>query len=301
MSRSRAAGLLTVVLACSPSVDPTKPSASPAVARLGPRTIDAAELVATGQIRRETDRDALLRAAVGNVLAAEEARERGLLDGARSAEIALLRARARIEEDRLLAQELFEAEREAIAPTEDELLAHYEQTKSRYLVRKMVLRRIAYASKDEAEAADRVLGPEGRLDPGQAEDIAATEIQKLPVAVLPEATYLKRPGDRVVAGMPEEGFSLVELVDDVAADPRPFEEVRKDVERDLRTQRALAKVEALVEARRKTAVVEIDETALRDEAAFAELERQARAERATPRRSSPAATARPAPPPSSER
>jgi hypothetical protein len=298
LSRALALG---VALGCSPGAESASDRSSPPLARLGSRTIDAAELVATGQIRRETDRDALLRAAVGNVLAAEEARARGLVDSARSAEIALLRARARIEEDSLLAQALFEAEREAVHPTEKELLAHHEQTQHRYLVRKMVLRRIAYASKDEAEAADRALGPAGRLDPAATEDIAATEIQKLPISVLPEATYLKRPGDRVVAGTLEEGFSLVELVDDVAADPRPFEEVRKDVERDLRTQRALAKVEALVEARRKTAVVEIDETALRDEAAFAELERQAPAERATPRRSSPAATARPAPPRSSAR
>jgi len=95
--------------------------------------------------------------------------------------------------------------------------------------------------------------------------------------VLPEVTFLKRPGDRVVAGTPEEGYSLVELVDDVAAEARPLEQVQERVLLDLRTQRALERVETLVEERRKEAKVEIDEAALRDEAAFAELERQAEA------------------------
>lgn len=276
--RLRLALALGVALGCSPGAESASDRSSPPLARLGSRTIDAAELVATGQIRRETDREALLRAAVGNILAAEEAKSRGLADDpAIRARIALLRARARIEEDSLLAQVLFEAERAAIEPTDEELRAHYEETKSRYLVRKMVLRRIAYASREDAEAADRTLGPDGRLDPAHAEDIAATEIQKLPISVLPEATFLRRPGDRAVAGKAEEGFSLVELVDDVAAEARPFEQVRERVREDLRIQRALARIEALVEERRKTAEVEIDEAALRDDAAFSELERQARA------------------------
>jgi hypothetical protein len=273
--RSSSASLpLLLALACSPPA-PTTPSARP-LAHLGPRTIDAAELVATAQLRREGDRDALLHAAVGNILAAEEAKSRGLAgDPAMQARIALVRARARIEEDTLLAQALFEAEREALELSEDELRAHYDATQHRYLVRKLVLRRVAYASREEAEAADRALGVTGRLDPRHAEPIAATEIQRLPISVLPEATYLKRAGDRVVAGKPEEGFSLVELVDDVAADPRPFEDVRKEVERDLRLQRALARVEALVEARRETAELGVEEAALRDDAAFAELEKAA--------------------------
>jgi hypothetical protein len=263
---------LLLAIACSPSRDATADGPGRPIARLGPRTIDAAELVATGQLRRESDRDALFRAAVGSVLAAEEARARGLADDpAMKGRIALLRAHARIEEDALLAQALFEAERQAVHPTEEELLAHYEATKQRYLVRKMVLRRVAYASREEAEATDRALGPAGRLDPAAAEVIAATEIQRLPVSVLPEATYLARPGDRVVAGTPEEGFSLVELVDDVAAEARPFEDVREAVERDLRTQHALARVEAAVEGRRAEARLEIDEAALRDDAAFESL------------------------------
>jgi hypothetical protein len=278
MASWKPAGLAILVLSCSGSEPANRDAAGAAIARLGSRTIDAAEIVATSRIRRESDRDALLRAAVGNVLAAEEAKSRGLADDpATQARIALIRARARIEEDSLLAQALYEAERAALAPTDAELLAHYEQTKHRYLVRKLVLRRVAYPSRDEAEAADRALGSEGRLDAASAETMPATEIQRLPASVLPEATYLKQPGDRVVAGKPEEGFSLVELVDDVVAEPRPFEDVRREVERDLRIQQALARVEGLVESRRAKAELEVDEEMLRDDATFAELERAAQA------------------------
>jgi signal transduction protein with GAF and PtsI domain len=142
----------------------------------------------------------------------------------------------------------------------------------------MALRRVAFASKEAAEAADRRLGSDGHLDPTTAEEISATEIQKLPAAVLPEATYLRKPGQRVVAGKEEEGWSLVELVDHVPADPSPFEDVRERVRDDLTALRALERVSTRVEERRAQAKVEVDESALRDQAAFAALQRAAGAE-----------------------
>lgn len=271
-------------ISCSPPDELAHHEIDPAVARLGSRTLDAAELVVTGQLRGEADPDALLEAAVGNALAADEARRRGLADDpARRAAIAVIRARARVEEDSLLAQALFEAERAALAPSEDELRAHYEATKHRYLVRKVALRRIAYPSKEAAENADAALGPEGRLDPAAAEEISATEIQRLPAAVLPEATYLRRAGERVVAGKEDEGWSLVELVDHVPADPQPFEEVRERVRDDFTALRAIERVTSRVGELRAQAQVEVDVTALRDDDAFAALQRAAAAQ-SPPRR-----------------
>lgn len=274
MKRSRAGGLLILgLVACSQPEGPSK-STGAIIARLGDRAFDAAELVVAGEPRGETDPDALLKIAVGNVLAADEARRRGLADDpARRAEIALLRARARVEEDSLLAQALFETERAGLSPSEDELRAHYEATRNRYLVQKMALRRVVFDSKEKAEAADRALGPDGHLDPAAAEEISATEIQRLPAAVLPEATYLRQPGQRVVAGKEEEGWSLVELVDHVPADPAPFQDVRERVRDDFTALRAIERVSAQVEELRAQAKLEIDETALRNQAAFAELQR----------------------------
>jgi hypothetical protein len=282
MKHSRAGWLLILgVLACSPPGGSTN-QGDAVVARLGDRTLDAADLVVTGEVRGETDPDALLKVAVGNVLAAVEARSRGLADDpARRAAIALIRARARVEEDSLLAQTLFETERAALSPSEDELRAHYDATKNRYLVRKMALRRVGYDSKEKAEAADRALGPDGHLDPAAAETISATEIQRLPAAVLPEATYLRRPGQRVVAGKEDEGWSLVELVDNVPADPSPFEDVRERVRDDFTALRAIERVSARVEELRAKANVEVEESALRDQAAFAALRAAAAAKSPT--------------------
>lgn len=265
--------LCTLLSACG---DDSASEPERTLARVGPRTITAAELVLAARPGFEESRAARLERAIGTALLAQEARERGIADEPEvRAQLALVRARAALEEDALLAQALFERERTGAAPSEAELSAHYEQTQGRYLVRMMRLRVAKLASRAAAEALHKKLGKSGRLDPANSEAVGPTEIQRLPREVLPEVLGLHAPGDRVVAGNALEGFSLVELVEYLPAAPRPFAEVREQVAREVSTTGALGAMEARAKELRAEAQVEIDEAALNDDAAFAELERAA--------------------------
>jgi len=87
-------------------------------------------------------------------------------------------------------------------------------------------------------------------------------IDKLPLTVLPEALQLRQPGDRTIVRRGDSA-SIVELVEILPAEPRPFEEVRDKVEESLRTIRAQEAFNKEIERLRTEAKVEIDEAALR--------------------------------------
>jgi hypothetical protein len=142
--------------------------------------------------------------------------------------------------------------------SDDDLRDFYEKTKIRFATRELHLRRAAFASKADAEAAFARLGPEERLDPKSAEEIGPTAIEKLPPTVLPEALQLRQPGDRVLVHRGSDA-AIVEIL---PAEPRPFEEVRDKVEDSLRTIRAQELFNKEMERLRTEAKVEVDEAAL---------------------------------------
>jgi len=171
-------------------------------------------------------------------LAAEEARRRGL-DGAPEVQAALARLHdeTRQREEELLRDALFAAIRDGLVLEEDELRAHYEQTRVRYTERRVRLRRQRFASQAEARAADEALGTAGRLDPALAEELDPMPSAAAAAAVGPETLALTMPGERVLVAE-GNGSALVELVDVQPAVQRPFEDVRVQVEKSLRILRA---------------------------------------------------------------
>lgn len=83
----------------------------------------------------------------------------------------------------------------------------------------------------------------------------------LPRAVLPEALRLRRPGERTLV-IRDGTIALVELVEEIPAAPRPFDDVRSEVEKSLRTIRAQEAFRAELARLRAQANVMVDEQAL---------------------------------------
>ena len=179
--------------------------------------------------------------------------------------IAAIRREAAKREEDALRNALFETIRDGIELTEDELQQHYKETEARYFERQIHLRRLAFDSEEAARAADAAIGPAGRLDPETSENLGPAIPRDLPRSILPEALHLRVPGERVVLGEGEE-WALVELVEILAAVPRPIEQVRDRVEASLRTLRAQAAFHDLVERLRAEAKIEIDESVIADKA-----------------------------------
>jgi parvulin-like peptidyl-prolyl isomerase len=78
---------------------------------------------------------------------------------------------------------------------------------------------------------------------------------------------LSEPGQRVVVER-EGGFALLELVEVLPPAPPPFEEVREQIESELRAQKSAEAFARLSQELRAAAKVEIDEAMLKDNAAW---------------------------------
>jgi hypothetical protein len=262
--------LILLVLACGREVAPEVegPGAtSPVVARVDGAPIRVEDVVARAPRGREPrEPRERVEAAIDRELIVQEARSRQLDEapGVRQ-RIAAIRRKAMQREEDALRNALFESLRDEIALTEEELQQHYQDTEARYSERQIHLRRAVFDSKEAAEAADAALGPAGRLDPESSEDVGPAIPRDLPRSILPEALHLRMPGERVVVGR-GEGWSLVELVEILAAVPRPFEEVRDRVEASLRRMKAQQAFGRLLERLRAEAEVEIEEGVLADDA-----------------------------------
>jgi parvulin-like peptidyl-prolyl cis-trans isomerase-like protein len=235
-----------------------EPSAA-VVARMKGSVVTAEDLRGGGPRSSAADPARVLEAVVARRLAAEEARRRGLADRADVAEkLAAIEREAKGREEALLRDALLATLRDELAPSEEALREHYEANRIRYAERQLRVVRYPFSSREAAEEALTVASIEAE----SAEHLGPAPLAKLPRTVLPEAARLDRPGARSVAGSDEEGWSVVELAEVLPAEPRPFEEVREEVERSLRTAEADKAFRYLLAELRAKAKVEIDEAAL---------------------------------------
>lgn len=227
-----ASSLVVTALGCGGDPGERTAGAPPRGAQASAETPVPARAAGVATDERE-DRAARLRR-----LAAAEARRQGL-DAAPEVRAALeqVRREAAAREEEVLRDALFARIRDGLVLSEDELRAHYEANRVRYTERRVRLRRQAFASAEAARAAQAALGPEGRLDPAAAEDLGPLSIAAAAEAAGPEVVALRRPGERVVVSREGAG-ALVELVEVLPAEPLPFEAVRGQVEKSLRTLRA---------------------------------------------------------------
>ena len=241
---------------------------SPVVARLNGEPITIADLRGGFPGALGPDHSHALDTAVARRLAAQEARRRGLdATSAVRAQIDALRREAAAREEALLRDALQASLAAQLAVSEDELRARYQQTQARYTGRSLRLRRVAFPSAEAARAEDQRLGAEGRLDPAASEEIGPAPVQKLMQMRVPGLMRLREPGERIVVER-EGDFALVELVEVLPPAPLPFEEVREQLESELRAQKAGEAFAKLVAELRAAARLEIDQAVLQNDAAW---------------------------------
>ncbi len=243
-------------------------SDSPVVARLNGEPLTIADLRSASPGALRMDRSHALDAAVARRLAAREARRRGL-DATSDvrAQIEALRREAAAREEALLRDALEASLAAQLTITDDELRARYAQTQGRYTERRLRLRRVVFPTAEAARAEDERLGPDGRLDPAASEEIGPAPVQKLMQMQVLGVMRLREPGQRVVVER-QGGFALLELVEVLPPAPPPFEEVREQIESELRAQKAGEAFAKLSQELRAAAKLEIDEAVLKDDAAW---------------------------------
>ncbi|MBM4335596.1 MAG: peptidyl-prolyl cis-trans isomerase [Deltaproteobacteria bacterium] len=234
------------------SSEPQRPELE-VVARVNGEPIEIAEPV---QGAAHTPAAALGRvdAAVARHLTAGEATRRGLSAGAASGPLS-------VRDEEKLRDALFASMRDSLELGEDELRAHYEKTRVRYVAPQVSLRRQAFASESDARAEDRRLGVDGRIAAEGSDRIGPAPVDGLPTTVMPEALTLAAAGQRVVL-MRDGRWWLVELEESHTAEPLPFEAVRPRVEQSLRMLRAQADFRAEIARLRNEAQIEIEGSAL---------------------------------------
>ncbi|MEX2206803.1 MAG: peptidylprolyl isomerase [Myxococcota bacterium] len=193
-------------------------------------------------------------AAVARHLAAAEATRRGLLASDVSGPPS-------VRKEEKLRDALYASMRDSLELGEDELRAHYEKTRVRYLTPQVSLRRKSFAREADARAEERRLGADGRISAAGSDTIGPAPVGGLPTSVMPEALSLTAEGQRVVLTRGGRWW-LVELEEIHASEPLPFEAARTRVEQSLRMLRAQSLFHAEIDRLRSEAQVAVDEAAL---------------------------------------
>lgn len=242
---------------------PERAGGGPVVARVGEAEIGVSEL-GPGEYEDVAERERRLEVVIARKLAAREARRRDLA-ATLSDQIAGIRRQARLAEEELLRDALFDHVRTSLELSPAELRAHYEQTKHRYGTPQVRVRVARFDSKGEVDEARARLEAGASLAGGAFESVGPMPVGDLPAELLPEAARLREPGRHVVLER-DGSWLLVELAERLAAAPRAYEAVRARVEDSLRTLRGQEAFRELVAELRRREGVEIVESVLVDDA-----------------------------------
>ncbi len=252
-------GVACLALACGDSApkagDEPRSEASVVVARIGSEVVTTDEL---GYLGPRADGKLLLDAVIRRKLAIAEARRRGLENEPKfRANLEEIRRNAERQEEVLLRNALFNSIRLGLKLSEEEVLAHYEKTKDRYVERQWALRTQDFPSEDAALAA---LGANGRLDPAHSVAPGPVPAEQLPNEILLILHELEQPGDRRL--LPLDRWTIVELEAYLPTAQIPFETVREKVDLSLRAIRAEDLMRAEIDRLRIERKVEVDDAAL---------------------------------------
>lgn len=298
-----ALALVTVLAGCAPDADrPSEPPGPAAgnfeggevVARVGDRSITASDLEATrlgraGRMRRPERRSAspgewraLLERRIDQLLVEEEAAERGISsDPAYLAErdAILGQAELRVRELQrtlLLAKLADEAE-----VRDEELRERMDQMPRRFRARVIHVRRLVVDDEAAARAAARRIAAgedfgevaaEVSTDPALRRsrgDLGPRERFALPPEVAARTRALQE-GEVSEPFRAEAGWNLIQLVAGPQDATRAFEDVRPQLEQEVRAAKAAETLARLLVGRRTALGVTIDEERLATLAAAAE-------------------------------
>jgi parvulin-like peptidyl-prolyl isomerase len=286
--------MLVVTAACSPEAgtpsDPSqaalqseRPEAADVVARVGDRSLSLSDLEASFRGHpaardQRTLRPGELRAALERridlLLVEAEADAQGLTSDPEY--IAEREALLRRAEDRalgVLRRRLVEALAAEVEVSDEELRARMEEMPRRFQTREIHLRRLVVDDQAVArDAARRIAAGEAfadvaaevSTDPALRSargDLGPLERSALPPQIAGIARSLRQPGQVSEVFRAEGKWNLIELVAPMREVARPFEDVRPELEREVRAAKASQLLQQRLAERRAT-MVSIDEERL---------------------------------------
>ncbi len=183
-------------------------------------------------------------------------------------------ARARREERRLLRTLLYERIEAETVVMEEELRAKFEASQGRFLTSRIHLRRLVVDDEPAAREAKRrveageeftEIAAQESTDPtirATRGDVGELERSQVPVSLRGVGFGLETEGEVSEPFELEGKWNLLQLVSRHSGVPRPFEQVRAQLERELRRAKAGEAFERVLLARRAALGVKIDEELL---------------------------------------
>lgn len=220
------------------------------------------DLPVPGSLESVAERRDAIDGGIADLLAAREARRRGLGYTEQAAgRIAAVRRAAEIRERRILRDVLLDVFASEVEIDERQLRADFEQRHAGTRHRHVTLRALPFPSREAAESANAALGDSGRLDPARSQQIGPVLVRKLSPDLRDAARRVRDVGERAVVEI-DGAWSLVELVDQQVGETLSFEDAREAVERNLRRRLAEERLEQELARMRDRADVRIDSGAL---------------------------------------
>jgi len=253
--------------ACGPP-EPPSPPPSEIAAWVDGQPVTADELRAAAHPRArdggEVDWQDALESWVDARIVADELNRRGLHESETYRErVAAIRARAWRSAQTLARDTLIADVERSLELGDDELRARYDEQRDRFLTSRMHLRQISVPDRETIRAIRRRieqgedfarLAAEANLDPAlrrNGGDLGWIEQRRMPTAMIGPAHRLLAPGDVSEPFQDREGrWNLVQLVARDQGVRREFEDVKDQLERELRLLRGREILAELVKERR---------------------------------------------------
>ena len=212
---------------------------------------------------------------VDSIVVEEEAKRRALTNDSVYVErSAAIRAQAALQEQELLSRLLQQKLAQEVQLTEDDLRAQYEKSKGHLLTSNFHVRRIVVDNEQAAQAArQRIAAGEDFSDVAAAVttepalkaargDLGTLPLSEIPVALQSRVLSLQTANQVTDPFSAEGKWNLLQLVSRDDAVLRGFEEVRAQLDTEVRTTKAAEAFQKLLNAQREALHVEIDESLL---------------------------------------
>lgn len=275
--------LLLALSACNKATDTSEKNTGVSVAKVDDHTITVTELEAEvkslpGGKQRATypgGYEAVLDRMIDMVLIEKEAGKRNLAESKEYKDaVGAIRARRATEESEVLHKLLFEDVSKNVQISEDELKEYYQQSKNRFLTTAIHLRRIMVKDEKQIrEIAKRIksggdftkLALEHNDDDTlkkNSGDMGEMLRNDVPRSLRIAAFSLREPGNVSEPFVLDGNWNMLQLINQSSGVERPYENVRQQLEQELRRKKATEFMNNMLVEQRKVLKVAIDKNEL---------------------------------------
>jgi len=272
--------MFVTISACTKAPDDTS---SVSIAKVGDKTITVTELEGEvnslpGGKQRATypgGYEAVLDRMIDLVVIEKEAGKRNLSESKEYKEAMVeIRARHAREEREVLHKLLFEEVSKNVQVSEEELQAYYQQSKNRFLTSTIHLRRIMVSDEKQINEIAKKLKSGSdftKLAAEHNEDAALKQANgdmgdmlrnDVPRSLRVAAFSLRDPGSISAPFYADGKWNLLQLIKQASGVERPYENVKQQLELELRRKKATEQMNTMLTAQRKALNVTIDKEKL---------------------------------------